>query len=276
VNQQPSFDKRLTAGKQISAYTPGDPEQNPPSPVGPAPRQPSVRYDSVAPLVVYVLMGVSILIFVLQMASQSLYNGTDWPALLGMKSNPAIMSGQLWRLFTPMFLHGGLLHIGFNMYALYIFGPGLERHYGHWRFLLLYLLSGFAGNVMSFLFSAAPSLGSSTAIFGLLGAEAVFLYQNRRVFGGSAQRALMNIIVIAGINLVIGLSPGIDNWGHIGGLLGGTLFAWSAGPLLRVEGIYPALTVVDERETGATLRASLSVGLLFVMLTAATIYLRSR
>jgi rhomboid protease GluP len=234
-----------------------------------------VPIPGVKPTVTYVLLGVTIFVFLLQMVSQSMFNGTDWPALLGMKSNAAIVQGQWWRLFTPMFLHGGLLHIGFNMYALYILGPGLERHYGHWRFLILYLLSGFTGNVASFIFSAAPSLGSSTAIFGVLGAEAVFLYQNRQLFGSGAQRALVNIVVIAAINLAIGLSPGIDNWGHVGGLTGGTLFAWLAGPKLRLDGIYPTLQVRDERGGGDVARAGILVGVVFVALTAAIIYLRT-
>ena len=255
------------------------PEDLPPSypDTPPQQRQTSIRLPGVSPMVVYAIMGFTIFVFILQVGSEYLYHGVDWPALLGVKDNALIIRGQLWRLFTPMFLHGGLLHIGFNMYALYLFGPGLERHYGHWRFLILYLLSGFAGNVMSFLFSAAPSLGSSTAIFGLLSAEAVFLYQNRKIFGGVAQRALINIVIIAVINLAIGLSPGlnIDNWGHVGGLLGGVLFAWSAGPLLRVEGIFPALRVVDERDGSETLRAGISVGALFAVLAAATIFLRS-
>lgn len=235
-----------------------------------------VRLPGSAPVVVYILLGLNILVFLLQSASQFLLNGLDIPAALGMKVNELIQQGQLWRFFTPMFLHGSILHLAFNMYALYIFGPGLERHYGRGRFLALYFLAGFAGNVMSFLFSPARSLGSSTAIFGLLGAEAVFLYHNRSLFGNSAQRALGNIITIAVINLIIGLSPGIDNWGHIGGLLGGSLFAWYAGPRLQVEGVYPRLNMVDERERGDVWRTGLSVGLLFAMLAAVTIYIRIR
>lgn len=250
------------------------PEQEAASQV-PGAQRVAIKIPGVQPYVVYVIMGITIFVFILQYASQYLI-GTDLPAIWGMKDNASILSGQFWRLFTPMFLHGGLLHIGFNMYALYIFGPGLERHYGHWRFLILYILSGFAGNVMSFLFSAAPSLGSSTAIFGLLGAEGVLLYQNRKIFGRNAQRALGNIVLIAVINLAIGMSPGIDNWGHVGGLLAGTLFAWSAGPVLQVEGIYPALSLVDQRDNADILRATLGVGLLFTLLAAATIYLRIR
>jgi rhomboid protease GluP len=224
-------------------------------------------------VVTYILLGMTIFIFVLQLASEYLLGGTDLPAVLGMKINQEIIAGQLWRLITPVLLHGSILHIGFNMYALSIFGPGLERHFGHWRFLALYVISGFAGNVMSFLFSPAASLGSSTAIFGLLGAEGVFLYQNRELFGQIARRALVNIITVAGINLLIGLSPGIDNWGHIGGMIGGALFTYFGGPLLNVSGIYPELSLNDRREPGDTLRSGISVVVLFGLLAAFNIYL---
>lgn len=240
-------------------------------------RQPvrAPRLPGEPPVVVYVLLAVNIIIYLLQMASEW-YLGIDFPGAFGMKVNELIMEGQLWRLITPMFLHGSLLHIAFNMYALYIFGRGLEAHYGHGRFLALYLVAGFAGNVMSFLFSPAASLGSSTSIFGLLAAEGVFLYQNRALFGRQAQRALMNIVTIAVINLIIGLSPGIDNWGHLGGLLGGALFSFSAGPLLRIEGIAPDLSIHDERGSNDTVKALLAVGGLFALLAATTIFIRSQ
>src|SRR5512139_1078087 len=140
-----------------------------------APQRVPIRTPQVTPLVTYILLGLSVAIYALQWATQNFW-GIDYPAALGLKANALIIQGQLWRLFTPMFLHGSILHIAVNMYALLAFGPQLERYYGHWRYLALYLVSGFAGNVASFIFSLAPSLGSSTAIFGLLGAEAVFLY----------------------------------------------------------------------------------------------------
>lgn len=226
------------------------------------------------PIVTYSLMGVTILVYLLQMGSQFLFHDVDLAAGIGMKVNELIIQGQLWRLITPMLLHGSILHIGFNMYALNIFGPRLERYFGRSRFLALYLLSGFAGNVMSFLFTTAPSLGSSTAIFGLLAAEGVFLYQNRGIFGKNAQRALGNIILVAVVNLVIGMSPGIDNWGHVGGLLGGILFAWFGGPVLRAEGIFPTVTLVDERDKSDVIRNAVSVIALFSILALVTIILR--
>jgi len=244
---------------------PGEPGRQPPV---------VVRSAGGAPRGTYTLLGVTLFVFFLQMASNFL-SGVDYPAELGVKDNGLIVQGELWRLLTPMFLHSTrtILHVAFNMYALYIFGPGLERHFGSARFLALYLLSGFSGNVISFLFTAAPSLGSSTAIFGLLGAQGAFLYQNRELFGQNARRALVNIITIAGVNLFIGLSPGIDNWGHIGGLVGGSLFSWFGGPLLHLDGVYPLVTLTDGRESGDVIRVGLAVGLLFAALAALKIFL---
>ncbi|HWQ84154.1 MAG TPA: rhomboid family intramembrane serine protease, partial [Anaerolineales bacterium] len=178
-------------------------------------------------------------------------------------------------LFTPMLLHGSLLHIGFNMYALYALGPGLESYYGHSRFLVLYILSGFTGNVLSFLFSPANSLGSSTAIFGLLGAQAVFLFQNKSLFGSRAQRALMNVAMVAAVNLFIGFtSSGIDNWGHLGGMAGGLIFSWFAGPRLTVQGLAPSYILVDERQKTHVVWSAVLVGGLFAALALAGILTR--
>ncbi len=268
------MNQNYPTSSEPSSYS-GSTSEGQPQPDGTM-RQPPVVVKSAAgtPRVTYTLLGVTLFVFALQMMSLFFFR-VDYPAELGMKVNEWIVQGELWRLITPVFLHStrSILHIAFNMYALFIFGPGLERNFGSKRFLALYLLSGFCGNVFSFLFSPAPSLGSSTAIFGLLGAQGVFLYQNRELFGKSAQRALINIITIAGVNLFIGLSPGIDNWGHIGGLVGGSLFTWFGGPILRLEGIYPLLTLTDERDSGDVVRVGLVVGSLFALLAALKIFL---
>jgi rhomboid protease GluP len=215
------------------------------------------------PYVTYSIIGITAVIFLIQLATQTL-RGTDIPAYYFIKSNELIRAGQIWRLFTPMLLHANLLHIGFNMYALLSFGVGLERHFGHGRFLLLYVLAGFAGNVASFLFTDARSLGASTAIFGLLGAEAIFLIQNRKLFAGQFRNAIGNIIFIAVINLIfIGTLANVDNWGHIGGLLGGLMFSSFAGPVYAVEGIYPDYHLVDKRSFSAVLVGAAMVLLIF-------------
>jgi rhomboid protease GluP len=134
------------------------------------------------------------------------------------------------------------------MYALYSFGRGLERIYGSTRFLLLYLLGALAGNVASFLLSPNNSLGASTAVFGLVAAEGVSIFLNRRILGGQARGILANVGFVIVVNLMLGFSStGIDNWGHLGGLVGGGVFALLAGPLFAVEGYYPDLKIVDRR-----------------------------
>ncbi len=215
------------------------------------------------PTVTYALLGITIFVYILQFASKQLY-GADIVAYFGIKANILIADGEWWRLFTPMFLHGSVMHIGFNMYALYLLGPTLERFYGHGRFLLLYVLAGFAGNVMSFLMTPAPSLGSSTAIFGLLAAQGVFLLQNRRYFDQQrTSQALRNIVIVAVINFIIGLSPGIDNWGHLGGFIGGGIFAWLAGPRMSVSNDGFTWQMVDVRTSANVVLASVAVLLLF-------------
>jgi rhomboid protease GluP len=250
-----------------------------PEPIRIEPQRVRVRLPQLRPYVTYTILGLTILIFLGQMVTGELMRsgllpacpyifGADWFACHGMKINELIVAGQVWRLFTPMLLHAGLLHIGFNMYALYILGPELERHFGHWQFLALYVAGGFAGIVVSFLLTAAPSLGASTAIFGLLGAQAAFIYQNQGVFGPRARGALRSILNIAVINFIIGLSPGIDNWAHLGGLVGGGLVTWFGGPLYRLEGEAPDLSLANRRGEAVLFQASFGVVVLFALLAA--------
>jgi rhomboid protease GluP len=216
-----------------------------------------------APYVTYSIIGVTVFFYVLQMLSNFAF-GRDILVIYGARINEAILAGELWRFLTPALLHGSLPHIAFNMYALLSFGTGLERYFGHGRFFLLYVLGAFTGNVASFLYSPGYSVGASTAIFGLLGAEAIFLIQNRKVFPGQFRSAIGNIIFIAAINLfIIGSLPGIDNWGHIGGLVGGLMFTTFAGPKWEVEGIYPSYYLADKRPFSSVIVGAATVVLIF-------------
>jgi rhomboid protease GluP len=234
-----------------------------------------VSLPSSVPYVTYGIVALTGLVYLAQLGSVAVFGyasaaaGMDWLEAYGARINDLIRAGQLWRFLTPVLLHASIPHILFNMYALVIFGVGLERYFGHARFLLLYILGGFTGNVLSFLLSNGYSVGASTSIFALVGAEGIFLYQNRGLFGKQFGRAIGNVVFVVAVNLFLGLTPGIDNWGHVGGLLGGLVFAWFAGPVWEVQhaasipGAMPAVYLADRREARAVLTGTAAVLLIF-------------
>jgi rhomboid protease GluP len=141
----------------------------------------------------------------------------------GQKDNTDIVRGEWWRLITATLLHGPPYHILFNGYALYILGNDLEAFFGRWRFLAVYWLSALGGSLASFAFSPVPSIGASGAVFGLIGALAVYFGLHRKIFGRMGQAQFWNIIVVIVLNIGLGLSQifPIDNAAHIGGLVAG-------------------------------------------------------
>ncbi|MBE6155940.1 MAG: rhomboid family intramembrane serine protease [Firmicutes bacterium] len=147
---------------------------------------------------------------------------------LGATSTQAIRNGQVYRLITYAFLHGGLAHLLCNMYSLYIVGPQVEARYGKGRYIFIYLLSAVAGALLSAGFNyGIPSVGASGAIFGILGAMVYFGYRFRLYL----KEALYNrIIPVVLLNLFVGfMIPNIDNACHIGGLIAGYLTAMAMG-----------------------------------------------
>ena len=245
------------------------------------PQRIAIRLPQVTPYMTYTLLGITVLVYLVQMATQfsldpstcPFFRYADLPACYGLKVNELIVAGQFWRLITPVFLHANLLHIGFNMYALFLLGPQLERHYGSWKFLALYLVSGFAGVVASFVLTPARSLWASMAVFGLFAAQGVFFYQNQKVFGTRARAALRSIINLAVINFIIGLSPGIDNWGHLGGALGGVLIAWVGGPMYLLTGEAPDLILKDQRGGGDFVLAMMATFFLAALLASGWVFI---
>ncbi|HYF63132.1 MAG TPA: rhomboid family intramembrane serine protease [Herpetosiphonaceae bacterium] len=156
---------------------------------------------------------------------------------LGAKFTPLMdLDGQWWRLASAMFLHGSLIHLAINGYALYILGPDVERMYGTARFAAIYMGAGLAGSAASYGFGdiSAPAIGASGAIFGLMGAMGAFAFSSRAVLGDVARRNLRQIAGLAAINLLIGFSlSGIDNYAHLGGLVGGTALGLLLAPRLE-------------------------------------------
>jgi len=217
------------------------------------------------PVLTYIIIGTTVLFYIAQVVLEQIY-GFDIVFYLLGKVNEAILLGQVWRLITPALLHGSPLHLLANMYALYMLGRSNETINGHLRFGLLYLVGAFGGNVLSFVLGKYNSLGASTAIFGLLTAEAIFIWQNREFFANHGRSNLINIVMILVLNLMIGLSAGtmIDNWGHVGGAIAGLFFAFLGGTRWSIERVNGIPALVDQR----TKKDSwLAFGLVFLAFT---------
>lgn len=256
----------------------------PPSPPStgqpPAPRQIMVRFPVSPPRLTYILLGINVLIFMYFFSLP--YN--DQLAFLEKwsKVNAYIRDGEYYRLFTAMFLHLDLMHILFNMLALYYFGRDVEALYGTPRFALIYFLGGLSGSLASFVFLDAPSAGASGAIFAVFGAAMVYFYHHRSLHGAGGRAVLSRLLMLMFINLAIGFIGSsdigrfrVDNAGHIGGLIGGVALAWFIAPAYRPERDPENPTVVrvvDDNpfEKWAMPAALYAIGLLIVTVYAVT------
>ncbi|KAL5156995.1 RHOMBOID-like protein 10, chloroplastic [Glycine soja] len=154
------------------------------------------------------------------------------------KINSLIEKGQLWRLAMSSFLHANTGHLLVNCYSLNSVGPTVESFSGPRRFLAVYFISAIykkSGSAMSYWFCRMPSEGASGAIFGLVGSVAEFVLRHKDLVGGG-KKDLQHIAQVIALNMVIGLlSTGIDNWGHLGGLVGGVAASWFIGPAWKHE-----------------------------------------
>ena len=143
---------------------------------------------------------------------------------MGAKVDSYIWSGEIYRLVTAMFLHGGLIHIFFNMYALYSLGYIIEDVFGKKQYMIIYFLSGICSNLLSAVISPYVSVGASGAIFGLFGAAAVFGFMEKYKIGKSFFYNMASLIFV---NIIIGFSqPNIDNAAHFGGLACGVILSY--------------------------------------------------
>lgn len=178
------------------------------------------------------LIAIQVVVYVLM----TLAGGSTHPAVLlqfGALQAGLVHAGQWWRLITPVFVHIGFAHILINSITLYFIGMYIEQLFGHWRMLVIYFISALAGNLLSAdWLPAGISTGASTAIFGLFGA---FIMLGMSFRENQAIRILSRqFLILVVLNIVTDLMvPGIDLAGHIGGLLGGFLAAYTvAAPRL--------------------------------------------
>lgn len=177
------------------------------------------------PYVTYSLIGINVFIFVLSMFINILP--------LFAVNRYFIVHGEYYRLITGIFLHNGVIHLMCNMYSLYVIGTQLESFLGKIKYLIVYLLSGLAGSVLSIFFSNSFSVGASGAIFGLLGSLLYFGYHYRVYLDSVIKSQIIPLIIF---NLMLGfMLRGIDNWAHIGGLIGGVFSTMAVGIKYKSE-----------------------------------------
>lgn len=166
--------------------------------------------------VVSALIAINIIIYLLDFVpviGTLIYN-------YGLQANYLVADGEIWRIFTAMFLHADFWHVLFNVFWLYLFGPELEKIVGKARFVTIYLLAGVVGNLSTFLVYPLnyASLGASGAIFGIFGAFGALVYYTRRTMP-MLRKMILPIIIISVIMTFI--QPNVNATAHIGGLITG-------------------------------------------------------
>jgi len=180
--------------------------------------------------VTYALIAINVIVFVIGQASGDLGNRLF---VDGAQYRPLIQLGEWWRVFSAMFLHANLAHVGFNMWALFLFGPSLERRFGSVSFATLYVASGLGGGALYHLVGRMePAIGASGAIFGLFGALIAATYRQRHTAAGRA--VFSQLMMLLALNLAIPLIvPNVAWEAHVGGLAAGIAIAaaWDRLPL---------------------------------------------
>jgi rhomboid protease GluP len=201
------------------------------------------------------LIDINIFIFLIMAISGVNILLPDSESLLqwGANFRPMTLAGQPWRLLTNCFLHIGIIHLLFNMYALLYIGILLEPRLGSWRFGITYLITGILASVASlYMHEMTISAGASGAIFGMYGVFLAMLTTN--LIEKSRRKALLtSIAIFVGYNLLNGLKGGIDNAAHIGGLVSGVIIGYS---------FYPGLTNSEDKKLNFGLPAILIIALL--------------
>jgi len=218
-------------------------------------------YATYLPLVTNALLVITVAVFLIDSAlggGLSMLGGGGPLLEAGFVAAPQVAAGEWWRILTSAFLHLGIVHIGFNMYALWLFGPVIEELYGHVEYLAIYLLCAAGGSVLTILaMPDSAAVGASGAIFGLLGLAFAVSWRRHLVMSRAARATLQQAGGLILINLVITFSvPQISWTGHVGGLLLGVVI----GLLLAPSGA-ATLSQLWQRPDGQPMAGPTSIGL---------------
>ena len=181
------------------------------------------------PIITYGIIAICVLMFIMTYFFGNGSNDSMTLIKFGANASWLVKNGEYFRIFSCMFLHAGIIHLLCNMYSLYVIGPQIESFYGKLKYLFIYIFSGICGSILSLAFAANNyiSVGASGAIFGLLGAMLYFGYHYRVYLGNVLKSQIVPVILV---NLFIGfMLTGVDNFAHIGGLLGGLFASMAIG-----------------------------------------------
>ena len=177
------------------------------------------------PIITISLIAINTIIFIITF----FIGNTNWIFdTFALNSQEVILHNEYYRIFTGAFLHADIFHLLFNMYSLYIIGSQMESFQGKGKYIATYIFSIISASLLSIILNRGNSVGASGAIFGLLGAMLAFGLHYRVYLGGVVKSQIIPLIAV---NLIIGFASGgmIDNWAHIGGLIGGILITNALG-----------------------------------------------
>ena len=202
------------------------------------------------PYVTIAIIAINVIVYIL-----TVYFGDSVYANFAVSGRMIIENHEFYRIITGGFLHSGLLHLALNMYSLYIIGSQMEGFQGKVKYSITYIYSLITGSMLSMILNNGTSVGASGAIFGLLGSMLAFGYYYRVYLGGVLKSQIIPIIIV---NLLIGFASGgiIDNYGHIGGLIGGILITIALGVKYKSTNF--------EKINGAIVSTLFVVGMLFI------------
>ena len=251
LNEPPSEKKRPQHPLERRAPPPE------PDTASEGPQRGTLHIQVVSPHITYALIAINVVIYGMLNGLMTNIERLEWYSWGANNQLQVFENGEYYRLFTSMFLHADPPHLLFNMLALYFIGQTVERFFGHARFFIIYLLGGLTGSLLSVALNgpSVNAVGASGAVFAIIGAEIIFLYNHRKLFGQTAAHQLRQLILIALLNLGYGFASQfsdaaiqLDNWGHIGGLVGGLGLAYLIGPIFllkRREGTEVDFQAVD-------------------------------
>ncbi|XP_039143010.1 RHOMBOID-like protein 9, chloroplastic [Dioscorea cayenensis subsp. rotundata] len=193
-----------------------------------------------------ILAAINIGVFLFEIASpirDSDIEHLSLPLIYGAKINKLILDGEWWRLFTPMFLHSGFLHVCLGCWVLLSFAPQVCRGYGLLTFFLIYVLGGVCGNLTSFIHTPELTVCGTGPTFAIIGAWFVYQIQNKAVIPESVTESMLGKAVIATtLSFVLSNFERIDDWTHLGAMFSGIIFGFLTCPSLQLDNVSPKTT----------------------------------